>query len=545
MRLIPRIACGALALISLCIPQAALSGPFDDVQSSDVRGQWKSETEELVGIGRALWQAGQRDKAEIKFNEAWQKAKTPAEKVTVGDVLSDFYMSVAKSAAAVRIYEILLSDDSLTADSASLSRLYDGLGRVYYFEGQYVRAIKSYRTAEQLLPTPSDSLFVATLYADMAKTLLEAGGLDEAIDLARKAESFVPQADISVRIGVLVTQAKIDSKFGNYEAAYEKMDDALALSADLRDSEISYLLNSETPSKIGQIDRPKTEKAADVNAMRTAVEHADSLRRTAYAATLVVGLLCLAALIFLYLALTRLRYYREKSQRLDAKLSDAQRVISIIAHDSNNQFNSLLGMTGVLAELSKGKDKEMEQMSRHVFSAAQLLYQMMNNLLSWSKSKEHLNPKKQVLALYEGVRCCVASVELMAKDKEIEINYDDIPKDIKVLVDFSHFEIILRNLVSNAVKFTNRGGHVNIRAAVYSKHAALSVDDDGCGMSQEDVTRFNKELEVAPNAGTNNEMGNGIGLAICRDLVRNNGGSIVIEPGRKHGTSVTVLLNTV
>lgn len=545
MRLIPRIACGALALLSLCIPEAALSGPFD-VQSSDVRGQWQSETDELVGIGRALWQAGQRDKAETKFNEAWQKAKTPAEKVSVGEVLADFYMSVAKSAAAVKIYEILLADNDLTADSASLSRLYDGLGRVYYFEGQYVRAIKSYRTAEGLLPNPSDSLFTASLYNDMARTLLEAGSLDEALTLASKAESLVPQADMTVRVGILVTQANIDSKFGNYETAYRKMDEALALSADLRDSEISYLLNSETPTKIGQIDRPKNEKAADVNAMRSAVEHADSMRRTAYAAVLVVGLLCLAALIFLYLALTRLRYYREKSQRLDVKLADAQRVISIIAHDSNNQFNSLLGMTGILAELSKSReDKEMEQMSRHVFSAAQLLYQMMNNLLSWSKSKEHLNPKKQELQLYEGVRCCLAAVELMAKDKEIDINYDEVPKDIKVMVDFSHFEIILRNLVTNAVKFSNRGGHVVIRAAVYSKHAALSVDDDGCGMSQDDVARFNKEQEVAPNAGTNNEMGNGIGLAICRDLVRNNGGSIVIEPGRKHGTSVTVLFNTI
>ena len=69
------------------------------------------------------------------------------------------------------------------------------------------------------------------------------------------------------------------------------------------------------------------------------------------------------------------------------------------------------------------------------------------------------------------------------------------------------------------------------------------LDDDGMGMSQEDVARFNKEQDLAPNAGTNNEHGNGIGLAICRDLVRNNGGSIVVEPGRLCGTSVTVLLN--
>lgn len=541
---VSRLAGGVVALLSVCAADCALAGPFD-VQGSDVRGVWDTETEEIVGIGRALWQAGQMDKAEGKFNEAWAKAQTPAERVTVGEVLADFYMSTAKNEAAIRIYELLLSDSSLEDDSASLARLYDGIGRIYYTEGLYVKAIRSYRTAEEVLPYEADSVLLASLYSDMSQTLLEAGDLEEALDLVRKAGAYTPESDVKGRISILVTEAKIDAKFGDYEGAYAKMVEAAAHNTDVWDSEISYLLNSGTPARIGQMDKQKEEKVGDVNTMRAAVEKSDSMRRTAYAATFVVGLVCLASFIFLYLAFTSLRYYRERSRRLGSKLSDAQRVISIIAHDSNNQFNALLGMTGILAERSKGEGGETEQLSRHIFTSAQLLYQMMNNLLTWSKSKEHLNPKKQELSLYDCVRCCVASVELMAKDKEIEITYSDVPADIKVLVDFSHMEIILRNIISNAVKFTQRGGHVTIRAAIYSKHAALSVDDDGCGMSQEDVSRFNKEQDLAPNVGTNNEMGNGIGLAICRDLVRNNGGSIVIEPGRKRGTSVTVLLNTV
>lgn len=544
MSLSPRLASAAIALLALCTTDCALAGPFD-VRESDVRGVWKSETDEVIGIGRALWQAGQRDKAEAKFNEAWAKAATPADKVAVGEVLADFYMSCAKAASAIKIYEILLSDDDLLSDSASLSRLYDGLGRIYYSEGQYVKAIKSYRAAEALLPALADSVSLASLYSDMASTLLEAGDLEEALDLARKASAAAPRADVVGRIAILRTEARIDAKFGDYQAAYLKMVEAASLSGAAWDSEISYILNSATPARIGQADRPKDDKSSDIASMRSAMEQSDSMRRTAYAAALVVGLLCLAALIFLYLAFTRLRYYRERSHKLGSKLSDAQRVISIIAHDSNNQFNALLGMTGILAERGKAQDDETRQLSRHIFSSAQLLYQMMNNLLTWSKSKELLNPKQQQLSLADCVRCCVSSVQLMAKDKGVDISADEVPPDIKVLVDFSHLEIILRNLISNAVKFTPRGGHVVIKAAAYSKHVALSVDDDGCGMSQDDVSRFNKELDLVPNAGTNNEMGNGIGLAICRDLVRNNGGSIVIEPGRKRGTSVTVLLNTV
>lgn len=523
---------------------SASAGPFD-VQDADVRGVWKSEIDEIVGIGRALWQAGQREKAEGKFNEAWAKAATPADKVAVGEVLADFYMSGAKSAAAIKIYEILLSDEAIIGDSVSVSRLYDGLGRIYYTEGQYVKSIKSYRVAEDVMPAGMDSLFVSSLYSDMALTLLEAGDLEEALTLVRKAGAYATNVGVAGRISILTTEAKLDAKFGDFRAAYEKMVEADSLSGDAWNSEISYILNSATPARIGQVDRVKDDKATDLGAMRAAIVQSDSMRRTAYAATLVVGLLCVAAFIFLYLAFTRLRYYRDRSHRLDSKLSDAQRVISIIAHDSNNQFNALLGMTGILAERSKSDGGEVEQLSRHIFSSAQLLYQMMNNLLTWSKSKELLSPKKQELSLSDCVRCCVSSVELMAKDKGVEISCSGVPDGIKVLVDFSHLEIILRNLITNSVKYTSRGGHVIIRAAAYSKHVALSVDDDGCGMSQEDVSRFNKELDLAPNAGTNNEMGNGIGLAICRDLVRNNGGSIVIEPGRKCGTSVTVLLNTV
>lgn len=544
MRFPPRLVGWALPLLSFCITNHALAGPFD-VQESDVRGVWKSETDEVIGIGRALWQAGQRDKAEGKFNEAWAKARTPADKVMVGQVLADFYMSGSKAASAIKIYEILLADQSLADDSASLSRLYDGLGRIYHSERQYVKAIKSYRTAEGFLPAIADSVSLASLYSDMASTLLEAGDLEEALSLARRAGALTPRADVVGRIAILRTEARIDAKFSDYKAAYDKMVESASLSGAAWDSEISFILNSATLARIGQVDRPKDDMATDIASMRSAMEQSDSMRRTAYAAALVVGLLCLASLIFLYLAFTRLRYYRERSHRLGSKLSDAQRVISIIAHDSNNQFNALLGMTGILAERGKTQGGEVEQLSRHIFSSAQLLYQMMNNLLTWSKSKELLNPKQQVISLADCVRCCVSSVQLMAKDKDVEISCDEVPPGIKVLVDFSHLEIILRNLISNAVKFTPRGGHVVIKAAAYSKHVALSVDDDGCGMSQDDVSRFNKELDLVPNAGTNNEMGNGIGLAICRDLVRNNGGSIVIEPGRKCGTSVTVLLNTV
>lgn len=532
-----------LAVALMFVPAVAMAGPYD-VQEGDVRGAWDSETEELVGIGRAMWQAGHNDKAEIKFNEAWAKAKSGREKVAVGEVLSDFYMSIGKSSSAIKIYEILLSDRAVERDSTSLSRLYDGLGKIYHSEGLYVKAIKSYRLAETLLTTESDSLFVSALYTDMSQTLLEAGDLEEALSLVRHASDYVPEGKNRERVSVLSTEAMILAKFGNYQEAYERMVEAAAQSGVAWDKEVSHLLNSAAPNKLSQAERGKEEKT-DVSAMRTALEQADSMRRTSYAAVLVVGLFCFASFIFLYLAFSRLRYYREKSQKLGAKLADAQRVIAIIAHDSNNQFNALLGMTGILAERGKNEDFEIRQLSRHVFASAQLLYQMMNNLLTWSKSKENLSPKKQELSLYDCVRCCVASAELMAKDKEITISYSEVPRNIMVFFDFSHLEIILRNLLSNAVKFTKRGGHVTIRATAYAKHTALSVDDDGCGMSQEDVARFNKEQEIAPGVGTDNEMGNGVGLAICRDLVRNNGGNIVIEPGRKSGTSVTLLLNSI
>lgn len=530
------------ALVCAVSPLAVIAGPYD-VSESDIRGVWRSETDEIVGIGRALWQAGQRDKAERKFNEAWKKAKTPSEKLSVAEVLVDFYLSAANSEAAIKVYEILLSDTSFGSDSTLMSRLYDGLGNVYFSDRLYVMAMKSYRMAERLVPVTFDSLSVSSLYSDMSRTFLESGDVEEALRLIKLSRSLVPSGDDACVIPILTTEAKIEARFGEFQKAYEKMVEAARLNGKVWSSEISFLLNSATPARMGQADKVKDDKSTDMETIRSAIEQADSSRRTAYATTLVVGLLSVASLIFLYLSFTRMRYYRDRSHKLDKKLFDAQRVISIIAHDSNNQFNALLGLTGVLAEKSKGVGGETEQLCRHIFSSAQLLYQMMNNLLTWSKSKEHLNPKKQVVSLYDCVRCCVSSVGLMAKDKDITVAFDGVPQDIKVFVDASHLEIILRNIISNAVKFTQRGGHVVVRASVYSKHAAVSVDDDGMGMSQEDVARFNKEQDLAPNPGTNNEHGNGIGLAICRDLVRNNGGSIVVEPGRLCGTSVTVLLN--
>ncbi len=536
-----RIVMAALAMI---VPLCAFSEALGSV-GHELYGDWKTKTDQNIGVGNAMLKAGDRDKAESLFKIALSEAVDTQSRIKAAEALSSFYMSGSNFQAAVKVYENLLMDEEANEDTALIAGIYAGLGRIYFKQHLYVNSIKSFRTAEGLLTPQSDSVFVASLYSDMSRTLLEAGDIEESLALIAKAKKFVPENSVSSLLSIMNVEASAEAKYGNYQKAYEMMVEAFDYSNDAQETELSYFADYAVPAMANEEAKTNRTFKSQLNAMNETVRQADSMRRAAFAAAFVVGMVCVVALISFYLSFNRLRFYKERSRHLNKKLSDAQRVISIIARDSNNQFNTLLGLTGVLAERNKGKDVENEQLTRHVFSAAQLLYQMMNNLLTWSTSKERLNPRMQHVTLANCVKNCVSSIQLLAKDKDVSIDVKDVPDDTIVVVDPSHLEIILRNIISNAIKYTPSGGHIVIHASVYAKHAAVSIDDDGCGMTQDDVSRFNREQDIAPLAGTNNEMGNGIGLAICRDLARNNGGSIVIEPGRTSGTSVTVLLNTV
>lgn len=106
----------------------------------------------------------------------------------------------------------------------------------------------------------------------------------------------------------------------------------------------------------------------------------------------------------------------------------------------------------------------------------------------------------------------LAAMRVVADDKEIRIN-NEIGKDVMGYCDPSHLAIIIRNLISNAIKFTRHYGNITLMSTTYDNKLLVVVEDDGVGMPAETIAQFNKDEVLTSTDGTDNEKGNGIGLA--------------------------------
>lgn len=128
----------------------------------------------------------------------------------------------------------------------------------------------------------------------------------------------------------------------------------------------------------------------------------------------------------------------------------------------------------------------------------------------------------------------------MAEDKGVRINVN-IETDLLVMADENHFSIILRNVVLNAIKFTPRGGRISISSMKYGNKVSVIVDDTGVGMPVKRVEQFMNNESLSSTIGTGQEKGLGLGLMICRDLVKANRGRMDLVSSEGRGTTVTLM----
>jgi signal transduction histidine kinase len=166
------------------------------------------------------------------------------------------------------------------------------------------------------------------------------------------------------------------------------------------------------------------------------------------------------------------------------------------------------------------------------------LYSLLENLLEWSMMQRGViayNPVSIPLALK-----IKESIELIAgsvKKKEIEINYE-IPDDLSAFADVRMVESLIRNLISNAVKFTPKKGKITVSAnKTEGNFIKISVRDTGIGMKKELMSNLFRLDEQTGRKGTEGEPSTGLGLIICKDFVEKHGGKIWVESEEGKGSS--------
>ncbi len=218
--------------------------------------------------------------------------------------------------------------------------------------------------------------------------------------------------------------------------------------------------------------------------------------------------------------------------------TEKDKFFSIIAHDLRSPFNGFLGLTEIMVEGLPGMTRdEIHQMAVLMRKSATNLFSLLGNLLEWSRMQRGLTDfTPSSFLLMSKISESMMLVKDAADKKEILISYA-VPKDLMVFADANMLGGILRNLVTNAVKFTRKGGFIIISArSVPGNSVEISVSDTGIGMSKELIDNlFHLDVNTG-RKGTQGEYSTGLGLLICKDFIEKSGGKLDIESEEGKGS---------
>ena len=219
---------------------------------------------------------------------------------------------------------------------------------------------------------------------------------------------------------------------------------------------------------------------------------------------------------------------RNKNNQLRLINSEKDKLFSIIAHDLRSPLSAFIGLT----ELMSGKDhslsaSEMQKFAGSIHNTATNLYGLLENLLLWSGTRQGSLPfVLRHLSLRSLVKDAIVTLNEIAENKNIEISCD-ISNDITVYADANALQTILRNLTSNALKFTPYGGKISIAArSVADDKTEIEVTDTGIGIDKEMIGKLFSIDNNINRPGTDGEPSTGLGLLLCKEFIEKHNGAI-------------------
>ncbi|MFA5820085.1 MAG: PAS domain-containing sensor histidine kinase [Bacteroidales bacterium] len=220
-----------------------------------------------------------------------------------------------------------------------------------------------------------------------------------------------------------------------------------------------------------------------------------------------------------------------KNELLQAIIAEKDKFFSILAHDLRGPLSTFVAATQILTEEIQTMDmEEIKEITLSMNTSATNIYNLLENLLEWSQLKQggmvfvpgKLNLKKKIEA-------CIDVLYESARGKGIEIAIS-IPDEMEVFADNHMFDIVIRNLVSNAIKFTPVGGKVSVAADYNSDHSIeVKVSDSGIGMTPELKNKLFLLNENTSRKGTEGEPGTGLGLLLVKGFIEKHGGKIWVD----------------
>ncbi len=243
---------------------------------------------------------------------------------------------------------------------------------------------------------------------------------------------------------------------------------------------------------------------------------------------------------------TRIEFQNElidTQKKLEELNKQKDKFFSIVAHDLRSPFAGMLGFAEILSEdYAELSEEDKKFYIDNIQLSLKNLLLLIDNLLTWARlnlNRADYNPKE--ISLAEIIGSVIRSQSIAATNKKIELQ-TNTDKNLSAFADPDMIETVIRNLVSNAIKFTNNEGIIKINAFENGQSIKVEVEDNGIGMKPEIANNLFKIDAHVTTKGTNDEKGTGLGLIICKEFVEKHGGTISVASEVGRGTTISFIL---
>lgn len=491
--------------------------------------------------------------------------------------LGSLFYRMKDWAVAETYYKKALVINKSLSNTLGMMSNYSRMGQVAIAQAQPQKALQLYQEAALLNAKLKDSTTLSTVFADMAtawKTLKKLPqGLhyyQKALELNRHFNNQLLALGNLIGISTIyLEQDQLDSaqyyagialiqskKYGSLEQQRSIQFLLSQISEQQRDHQTAlqhyknyqqlndsiYTANAQLKLKEAQV----RQNIADYQREKEQAKREAALLNTRNQLYLALVLAFLSIILlggFLFLQLRKARN-QLKAQNLQLQQLNAtkDKFFGIIAHDIRSPIVALEGVGEQMTYyLEKQQPDKLARLASRVEKTAQQLGTLLDNLLNWALLQQGVIPYrpkpiqvKQVMAeLLE-----IFQANAQAKNIHLESN---IPEDLVAYADENTFQAILRNLVSNAIKFTPSGGKVAVTTEIKERKVFININDTGTGISVEKLAKL-FVIDKSSEKGTAGEKGTGLGLMLVKELVELNKGNVQVESVINLGSRFTVSL---
>jgi two-component system sensor histidine kinase/response regulator len=235
----------------------------------------------------------------------------------------------------------------------------------------------------------------------------------------------------------------------------------------------------------------------------------------------------------------------ERTLQLKELNATKDKFFSIIAHDLKNPFNTLMGFTELLLDnLEDYTHDKLREFIGILHETSKQSYALLENLLEWARSQTgRIQINKEILSIYDITEDNISLLLNLAAKKKIQLG-NEIDPTTRVFADANMIRTLIRNLISNAIKYTRENGTITVSSKKINKMIEVSVKDTGLGIKPENKEKlFRIDLNYTTR-GTADEGGTGLGLILCREFINKNGGEIWVESVYGEGSTFKFTLPT-